>query len=51
MTLICPMSLDEDKENLHLNSSFDPYVKPRGLFILVPQNLVALDMPSNPPKF
>jgi hypothetical protein len=45
------MSPDEDKKNLHFNSSFDHYVKPRGLFILVSQNLAALDIPSNPPKF
>ena len=29
----------------------DPLVRPRGLPILVPQNLVELDMPSNLPKF
>ena len=29
----------------------DPVVRPRGLPILVPQNLVATDMPSNLPKF
>jgi hypothetical protein len=29
----------------------DPLVRPRGLPILVPRNLVALDMPSNLPKF
>ena len=29
----------------------DPLVRPRGLPNLVPQNLVAMDMPSNLPKF
>ena len=29
----------------------DPLVRPRGLSILVSQNLVAIDMPSNLPKF
>jgi hypothetical protein len=29
----------------------DPLVRPRGLPILVSQNLVAVDMPSNLPKF
>ena len=29
----------------------DPLVRPGGLPILVPQNLVAIDMPSNLPKF
>ena len=29
----------------------DPLVRPRGLPMLVPQNLVAMDMPSNLPKF
>ena len=29
----------------------DPLVRPRGLPILVPQNLAAVDMPSHLPKF
>ena len=29
----------------------DPLVRPRGLPIMVPQNLAAVDMPSHLPKF
>ena len=33
------------------NPPIDPLVRPRGLPIVVPRNLVAVDMPSNLPKF
>ena len=34
-----------------LGEPIDPLVRPRGLSILVPRDLAALDMPSNLPKF
>ena len=33
------------------NPPIDPLVRPRGFPIVVPRNLVAVDMPSNLPKF
>ena len=50
-----PLTMDQDHgvdpPPIHPMPSIDPLMKPRGLPIVVPQNLQAVDMPSHLPTF
>ena len=48
---VVTMAQEAERRNPPLNPFIDLLVRPRGLPILVRQNLAALDMPSNLPKF
>ena len=50
-TPIVTMALDGERRNPPPNPPIDSLVRLRSLPILVPQNLAAVDMPSNLPKF